>query len=139
MNKNAFKVLEEIAAKSFSNPYAGLHTIMQMNKQFTKYAERNYRIKKFHDEHIFLMTQNEREFHFMGFMNAIIWLSRSNMLKRADDRVIGDDDHFDLENFDDLDPDEEELKIIEKSKIEEKAIWNFITCYETGEEFPFDK
>ena len=138
MNKNAFKVLEEIAAKSFSNPYAGLHTILQMNKQFAKHVERNYRIKKFHDEHIFSMTQNEREFHLMGFMNAIIWLSRSNMLKRTDDRVV-DDDHFDLEICDDLELDEEELKIIEKSEIEEKAIWNFINCYETGEEFPFDK
>jgi len=136
MDKKAFGILRQIAADSFSEPYAGLQTMLRTNKQFAKFVEKNYRIKKFNEEHSFYLTRNEIDFHFIGFMDAILWLSRSNMLKRKNAKIVGEDDYDDSD--DDYELDEEELKIIKQSELEEKAVWNYISCYETGEDWSFD-
>ena len=127
MNKDAFKTLREVAAYSFSNPYAGLRTMLRADNQFAKYVEKNYRIKKFNEEHNFFMTRNEIDFHLIGFMDAILWLSRSNMLRNSDDKTADDDDiDFELS--------EEELESIKRSEMEKKAVWSYIISYETGED-----
>lgn len=86
MNKESFKVLENIAASGFENSHAGLHTILRTNEQFEKYVERNYRVKKFKEIVEFFMTRNESCFHLIGFMDAIIWLSRAGVFEQQRER-----------------------------------------------------
>jgi len=139
MNAKAFHILEEVATRSFSEPYAGLRTMLSSRKNFSKYVEKNYRIKKFLEEHAFYMTRNEIDFHFIGFMDAILWLSRSNMLKRSEDKIVGVSYEDDLENGDDeIEYSEEELKKNAKGESEKRAIWNYIIYYETGEDCSFE-
>ena len=131
MNKEAYKILKNIAANSFSNVnYIGLRTMLQTDEHFEKYMERNYRIKAFSKEHDFYMTRNELDFHFIGFLDALLWLNRSNMLKPSNVQIADDEDYNDSA---DAGFDEEDSSINEEPDEEEKAVWKYIIYCETGE------
>lgn len=126
MNKESFKILENVAASSFESCHAGLHTMLRTNEQFEKYVERNYRVKKFKETVEFFMTRNELYFHLIGFMDAIIWLSRAKYLSNS-----GNETDMAV----DEPQDDEEIEAVERAIKEKNAIKNLIICYETGEEW----
>lgn len=89
--------------------------------------ERNYRVQVYERENDFYLTSNERNFHLIGFMDAIICLERMGMilwnpLDRA--AIEGEDEE----------PDEEDLECEERFNRECEAMKKLVWYVETGEE-----
>lgn len=80
MEREAFEVLADIAMSFFDNYHAGLNAFLSTDKKFKKYFEYNERIPAFKKTGEFFISQNERNFHLIGFMDAILWLGRSGYL-----------------------------------------------------------
>jgi len=127
MNSHSLDVLKKVAMKNFKNYHAGLYTLLKTEKYLAKMIERSYRLKAFENEHEFYMTANERIFHLIGFMDAIIYFSRSGLFDENDNESKND--------FNEDDLDENEKEINKKEREEYQAIMNFICCFETGEEW----
>lgn len=72
-----YKILQHIAAFSFEECYAGLNILLYNDSNFKPFVERSYRLQVYDSEGEFYMTTNERFFHTIGFIDAIIWMERS--------------------------------------------------------------
>lgn len=80
MNTQAYNLLKEMVAFSFEECHAGLDLLLYNDENFAGFVERKYRLKQYAQEGEFYMTANERSFHLMGFINAIIYLERAGLL-----------------------------------------------------------
>ena len=80
MKPDGYTQLQKIAQFSFEECYAGLNLLLYTDKNFSKFMERNYRLKQYYEEGDFFMTANERNFHLIGFINAIIYLERKGLI-----------------------------------------------------------
>lgn len=131
MKTEDYKILQAVAAKAFEQTYAGLYTALRSDKSFPKTIERSYRLNQFSQTHEFFMTANERQFHLMGFVDAIIGLGRMGYFNSINsDEGFGGEDDCELET-------EEERAItaqLEKeTEKEREAIFNAFISFETGE------
>ena len=120
-------MLRALAKGSFEDCYHGLNIALESDPQFKKYMERNYRVQVYERENDFYLTANERNFHLIGFMDAIICLERMGMilwnpLDRA--AIEGEDEE----------PDEEDLECEERFNRECEAMKKLVWYVETGEE-----
>ena len=70
MKPDGYTQLQKIAQFSFEECYAGLNLLLYTDKNFSKFMERNYRLKQYYEEGDFFMTANERNFHLIGFINT---------------------------------------------------------------------
>ena len=91
---------------------------------FAEYVDKNYRVSEYEVNQEFFMTSNERYFHLIGFMVAIIWLHRTNFFKNEE---------VDDENFEFVPENDHEKAIHEAAIKKENAIHQFIINFETGE------
>lgn len=123
MERSTFDILENLAARSFEDCQAGLLTLLRNNDSFPKFMERKYRLKAFNETHDFYMTSNERYFHLIGFIDAVIWLERSG--------YICSDHQDDKEEC--IPDDEYEASLIAQEDNDDKAIWALITSFEAGD------
>ncbi len=94
------------ARQSFEETHAGLYTLLTSDKNFANHVERKYRLKQYEQEGEFFMTANERWFHLIGFIDALIWFYRGNLFKDPDtlqqelaDAYCSDDEPPDEENI----------------------------------------
>jgi len=128
MREELYDTLQRIADNAMHDTYAGLYTMLRSDKSFPKKIERNYRLKSFHENHDFYLTASERQFHLMGFIDAIIWCSRSGYF--GNHSVEEDDGGAAYE----AETEYEKQREIEAVK-EKEAIDNAIICFETGEDW----
>lgn len=123
MNKEDYNTLEQLVENAFHNTYAGLYTMQRSNKKLKTVIDNQSRIEFFNEFHEFFMTQNEKQFHLMGFIDAIIWFERSGWFNQSDEEQ---------------EPWESETKheiMMEKQAVKEKdAIFSAIISFETGED-----
>jgi len=80
MKAKGYKLLQEMSQFSFEECYAGLNLLLYTDKNFKEFMERKYRLNAYKEEGEFYMTANERNFHLIGFIDAIIYLSRAGIL-----------------------------------------------------------
>ena len=80
LKKENYETLKEVAQFSFEECYAGLNTLLYNEPNFKAFVERKYRLKAYNEEGEFFMTANERFFHTIGFIDAVIWLERSGYI-----------------------------------------------------------
>lgn len=80
MKAKGYSLLKDMSQFSFEECFAGLNLLLYTDKNFSKYMERKYRLKQYFEEGEFYMTANERNFHLIGFINAIIYLERTGLL-----------------------------------------------------------
>ena len=80
LKQEYYKVLRALAKSSFEDCYHGLNIALESDPQFKKYMERNYRVQVYERENDFYLTANERNFHLIGFMDAIICLERMGLI-----------------------------------------------------------
>ena len=92
-----YKTLQHISQFSFEECYAGLNILLYNDPNFKSCVERNYRLKVYASEGEFYMTANERFFHTIGFVDAVIWLERSGYLLPKNERSNVLDSHENLE------------------------------------------
>ena len=93
MREELYSTLQKIADDAMHNTYAGLHTLLRSDEDFHKKIERSYRLKSFNENHDFYLTASERQIHLMGFIDAVIWFSRSGYFGRDDSNDCEDEDY----------------------------------------------
>ena len=81
MKPDLYKVLKGYAYQSFEETHAGLYTLINSDKNFLNHVEIKYRLKQYQQKGNFFMTANERWFHLIGFIDALIWFYWGNFLK----------------------------------------------------------
>ena len=74
LKKENYETLREVSQFSVEEYYAGLNTLLYNEPNFRAFVERKYRLKAYKEEGEFYMTANERFFHTIGFIDAVIWL-----------------------------------------------------------------
>ena len=107
MKQEYYKVLRALAKSSFEDCYHGLNIALESDPQFKKYRERN--------------------FHLIGFMDAIICLERMGLI------LWNPTDRPAIEGGDE-EPDEEDLECEERFNRECEAMKKLVWYVETGEE-----
>lgn len=132
MKQEYFDTLCHMAQSSFEGAYRGLNIALESNENFRKYMERPYRLKVYERELDFFMTANERNFHLVGFLDAIICLERMGLITWNPEnwpKVVGEDD----EELDE----EDRAELLEHEKrfqMECDALKHLVVYVETGEE-----
>lgn len=81
MEPELYSDLKKYAYSSFENAHAGLYTLLKSDKNFANHMERKYRLKQYEQSGDFYMTANERWFHLIGFIDAIVSFQRGNLFK----------------------------------------------------------
>lgn len=122
------------SCQSFEETHAGLYTLLTSVKNFANHVERKYRLKQYEQEGEFFMTANERWFHLIGFIDALIWSYRGNLLKNPDtlQQELADTYCSDKEPLDENDT--ADYKAALESMEKEHAMpGDCIICYECGE------
>lgn len=137
MKPDLYKALKSYAYQSFEETHAGLYTLINSDKNFLNHLERKYRLKQYQQEGDFFMTANERWFHLIGFIDALIWFYRGNLLKDPETlkqeliyAYYGGDESPDEEDIADY---QTALEILER---EQAMLGDCIMCYECGEDSP---
>jgi len=80
MKAKGYKLLQEISQFSFEECYAGLNLLLYTDKNFKAFVEREYRLNAYKEDGEFYMTANERFFHLIGFIDAVIFLECAGIL-----------------------------------------------------------
>ena len=80
MNKQLYALLQDMSQFSFEECYAGLNLLLYTDKNFKAFVERKYRLNAYKEEGEFYMTSNEKFFHLIGFIDAVIFLERGGVL-----------------------------------------------------------
>lgn len=135
MNKDTYKTLQSISNESFEECYAGLKIALANDRHFKTFMERRYRLKAYEEQHDFYMTANERNFHMIGFLDALIWMERSGMI--IWNQTVPPEENSENEN--DCEPETEEEhaymeSLKEKAVKERRAIESLVASFETGED-----
>lgn len=135
MKPELYNELKKKACNAFEETHAGLDTLLHSDKNFGNHMERQYRLKQYRKEGEFFMTANERWFHLIGFIDALICFHLGNLFKDTDmlrqeltDTYYGDDEPLDEEGIADY---KAALESIEK---EQAMLGDCILYYEFGEE-----
>lgn len=129
MNGEWYEDLRELAHCSYEDCYVGVKVLLTSDPHFKKFMERKYRLAHYYETGDLFLTANERYFHLIGFIDAIIYLERSSKFCWKNN----------LEPQDDVDEpeDEEERLYLEKlQKIDDRnneAINSLIRYVECGE------
>nr|WP_300848799.1 hypothetical protein [uncultured Acetatifactor sp.] len=120
--------------QSFEETHAGLYTLLTSVKNFANHMERKYRLKQHEQEGEFFMTANERWFHLIGFVNALIWFYRGNLLKDPDtlQQELAGTYCSDAEPLDEEDIADYKVAL-ESMEREQTMLGDCIMCYECGE------
>ena len=85
MKPEQYKALKAIAYQSFESPQAGLHTLVKSDENFVRFVERRSRLKYYEQGGDFFMTANEKYFHLIGFIDALLYFYCSNYLKDVEE------------------------------------------------------
>lgn len=81
MNEEEFWIsLKEMAHSTYSKYHAGTEMMLEFDEHFPKYVESNYRVEMYKKNHEFHMTANERYFDLIGFIDALAWISRRDLV-----------------------------------------------------------
>lgn len=133
MNGETYETLQSIAKGSFEECYAGLKIALANDRHFKAFMERRYRLKVYEEQHDFYMTANERNFHMIGFLDAVIWMERSGMILW--NQTVPPAKDFE----DECEPETEEerayMESLQKKAVKERcAIESLIVSFETGED-----
>lgn len=80
MKSKAYNLLQKMSQFSFEECYAGLNLLLYTDKNFKAFVERKYRLNAYKEDGEFYMTANERFFHLIGFIDAVIFLERAGIL-----------------------------------------------------------
>lgn len=124
LDKETLEEIKKIAQHSFDEWHAGLNAMLNNHDHFAEYVDKNYRVSKYDVNQEFFMTSNERYFHLIGFMDAIVWFHRTNFFKQVQ---VDDEDYEFI-------PENDHERAIHESAIKmEKAIHQFIINFETGD------
>lgn len=133
MKQEYFETLCHMAQSSFEGAYRGLNIALESNENFRKYMERPYRLKVYERELDFFMTANERNFHLVGFLDAIICLERMGLITWNPENCSKVEEEKDGEELDE----EERAELLEHEKrfqMECDALKHLVVYVETGEE-----
>ena len=84
MKAELYDELRKYVYESFETTHAGLNTLLKSDENFSNYVERQYRLQQYKQTGDFYMTSNEKWFHLIGFIDAIICFERGNLLKSSD-------------------------------------------------------
>lgn len=84
MKPELYNDLKKYAYSSFEYAHAGLYTLLKSDKNFVNHMERKYRLKQYEQSGDFYMTANERWFHLIGFIDAIVSFQRGNLFKNPE-------------------------------------------------------
>lgn len=135
MNMENYDNLKDLVARCYEESHAGLKTLLKSDPNFKSYMERKYRLNAYQENGELFMTANERYFHLIGFIDAIIYFERAHQipwmyLLEADSEDDSDTewDGMTAEDFAEI---EKQHQAGEK---ERKAINSAAACFETGEE-----
>lgn len=80
MKTKAYRLLQKMAMLSFEECYAGLNLLLYTDKNFKAFMERKYRLEQYAEQGEFYMTANERFFHLIGFIDAVVYLERAGII-----------------------------------------------------------
>lgn len=135
MKPDLYKALKNYAHECFEETHAGLYTLIHSDKNFVDHVEKKYRLNQYQQEGNFFMTANERWFHLIGFIDALIWFYRGDLLKDSDtlkqeliDAYYGGNKSPDQEYIADY------KLALEIFKREQTILDDCILCYEFGED-----
>lgn len=135
MNKENYNNLKDFVARCYEESHAGLNTLLKSDSNFRLYMERKYRLNAYRENGDLFMTANERHFHLIGFIDAIIFFERAHQIPwmyRADADFEDDSDT----EWDDMTT--EDYAEIEEQRQEGKkirqAINSVVISVETGED-----
>ncbi|WP_317855998.1 hypothetical protein [Chakrabartyella piscis] len=78
MNRERYEDLRELAHCSYEDCYAGVKVLLASDPHFKKFMERKYRLAHYYETGDLFLTANERYFHLIGFIDAIIHLERTH-------------------------------------------------------------
>ena len=109
--------------------------MLNSDENFRNHVERKYRLNQYQKEGEFFMTANERWFHLIGFIDALIWFNRGNLFKdvvtlqqELTNTYYGDGESLDEEDIADYNA------ALESMKIEQAMLGDCIMCFEFGED-----
>ncbi|ADU27214.1 hypothetical protein [Ethanoligenens harbinense] len=135
MNRETYKTMQSIAKESFEECYAGLKIALANDRHFKAFMERRYRLKSYEEQHDFYMTANERNFHMIGFLDAVIWMEHSGMILW--NQTVPPEKNSEDEGECESETEEERAYIEslqEKAVKERCAIESLVVNFETGED-----
>lgn len=134
MKPEQYKALKAIAYQSFESPQAGLHTLVKSDNNFVRFVERRSRLKYYEQGGDFFMTANEKYFHLIGFIDALIYFYRSNCLKDVEEVKDGITKYFQsIGPLDDEDRSDLQTAL-EETEAEFNILNHCIISYECGED-----
>ncbi|GHU68088.1 hypothetical protein AGMMS49983_20250 [Clostridia bacterium] len=80
MDKDSYSSLQKLAHGTYFDYQAGVYTVAHNDKGFKKYMDKPYRFPFYEKGEELYMTHNEKYFQLIGFIDAIVWLSRCDAL-----------------------------------------------------------
>ena len=136
MKPELYNDLKKYAYSSFEYAHVGLYTLLKSDKNFANHMERKYRLKQYEQSGDFYMTANERWFHLIGFIDAIVSFQRGNLFKNPEtlkqeltETYFGDGEPLNEEDLSDY---QDGLVGIDE---EMGLLGHCYLCFECGEEW----
>ena len=80
MENEDFEIISTIAISQFDEDYFGLQFFLNSGNNMKKYFEQNYRIADYKKTGYLPISQNERNFHLIGFIDALAWLNSQGFI-----------------------------------------------------------
>lgn len=80
MDREIFDMIASVAINVFDDSAVGLHAMLSAGKDIQSFFSDLNRIDMYKKLGFFNMSQNERNFHLIGFMDAIVWLNEIGAL-----------------------------------------------------------
>jgi|GEM_PF-1149474 len=80
MDRDDFEIIADAAMSQFDEHHIGLQALLSAGDDLKKYFEQSWRIADYKKTGDFFISQNERNFHLIGFMDALAWLDEQGYL-----------------------------------------------------------
>ncbi|WP_293007295.1 MULTISPECIES: hypothetical protein [unclassified Oscillibacter] len=80
MDRDDFEIIADAAMSQFDESHIGLQAFLSAGDDLKEYFERKWRIADYKETGDFLISQNERNFHLIGFMDALAWANEQDFL-----------------------------------------------------------
>lgn len=94
MNRDDFEIISNAAMSQFDEHHIGLQAFLSAGDDLKKYFEQSWRIADYKKTGDFLISQNERNFHLIGFMDALAWANEQGFVN-----LPPEDDNSDEESW----------------------------------------
>ena len=91
MERDTFEMVADVAMEQFDNDPKGLRLFLSAGNDMCAFFEDVDRIKLFQKGgDVPFISQNERNFHVIGFMDAICWLNSLGYINLPNDELVED-------------------------------------------------